>query len=192
MTTIVGEKKNGDILFPNDFTVCGTPDAIRSGLSRMCRNGLIYRYAKGIYYIPIIDKWDGSQREPSLDTVAHRIAERDNARIIPTGIYALNRLGLSTQVQTNIVYITDGSQRLMKFGKGKCITFKHSNDLNNFAYQSKVMQLVVMALREIGEKDLTEAQLSEIKNIIENSVSKTDFNHDIALAPIWIKKLLQK
>jgi len=80
----------------------------------------------------------------------------------------------------------------MKFGKGKCITFKHSNDLNNFAYQSKVMQLVVMALREIGEKDLTEAQLSEIKNIIENSVSKTDFNHDIALAPIWIKKLLQK
>ena len=192
MEEVVKQTGGGAILFPDDFVKCGTPDAIRSGLSRMCRNGVLLRYAKGIYYIPLIDKWDGTSREPSLDAIAQRIAQRDNARIVPTGAYALNRLGLSTQVPANIVYITDGSARQIKFGKGKSITFKHSNELGNFAYQSSVMQLVVMAMREIGEENLTNVQLTEIKKTIANSVSSQEFNHDIVLAPTWVKKLLQK
>jgi len=182
----------GEIFFPDDFTVCGTPDAIRTGLSRLCRNGRLSRFAKGIYYVPMYDKWDGTLREPSLDVIAQRIAERDKARIIPTGIYALNRLGLSTQVPTNIVYITDGSARQVKFGTGKSITFRHSNELGNFAYHSKIMQLVVMAMREISENAITEEQIAKIKNIITDSVSEDEFNHDIALAPIWVRKILQR
>jgi len=189
---IVERASSGDILFPNDFTACGTPDAVRTGLSRLCRNGKLNRFAKGIYYVPMYDKWDGTLREPSLDTIAQRIAERDNARIIPTGIYALNRLGLSTQVPTNIVYITDGSARQVKFGTGKSITFRHSNELGNFAYHSKIMQLAVMAMREIGEDAITEEQIANIKNIITDSVSEDEFNHDIVLAPIWVRKFLQR
>lgn len=34
---------------------------------------------------PLYDKWDGTLREPSLDAIALKIAQRDNARIIPTG-----------------------------------------------------------------------------------------------------------
>lgn len=79
------------------------------------RNGLLYRFAKGIYYRPLYDKWDGTLREPSLDAIALKIAQRDNARIIPNGAYALNKLGLSTQVPANIIYITDGSARQVKF-----------------------------------------------------------------------------
>ena len=192
MEAIVEQAENGEILFPDDFTVCGTPDAVRSGLSRLCRNGKLKRFAKGIYFVPMYDKWDGTLREPSLDVIAQRIAERDQARIIPTGIYALNRLGLSTQVPTNIVYITDGSARQVKFGTGKSIIFRHSNELGNFAYHSKIMQLVVMAMREIGEDAITEEQIAKIKNIITDSVSEDDFNHDIVLAPIWVRKILQR
>lgn len=192
MKELVAQVGSGMILFPDDFVRCGTPDAIRSGLSRMCRNGLLFRYAKGIYYTPLIDKWDGTLREPSLDAIAQRIAQRDNARIVPTGVYALNRLGLSTQVPVNIVYITDGSARKIKFGTGKSITFRHSNELRNFAYKSPMMQLAVMAMREIGEENLTDVQFSEIRKIIANSVSSQDFIHDLVLAPTWIKKLLQQ
>lgn len=192
MEELVRRAESGAILFPDDFVNCGTPDAVRSGLSRMCRNGLLFRYAKGIYYTPLIDKWDGTSREPSLDAIAQRIAQRDNARIAPTGAYALNRLGLSTQVPANIVYITDGSARQIKFGTGRSITFRHSNELGNFAYRSSVMQLVVAAMKEIGEGNMTDIQFAEIKKIITNSVSSQDFNHDIVLAPTWVKKLLQK
>ena len=192
MEQFVKNAGNGAILFPNDFVNYGTPDAVRSGLSRMCHNGILFRYAKGIYYTPLIDKWDGTSREPSLDAIAQRIAQRDNARIVPTGSYALNRLGFSTQVPANIVYITDGSARQIKFGTGKSITFRHSNELGNFAYESPVMQLVVMAMREIGEESLTNEQLLEIKKIVANSVGSQEFSHDIVLAPTWIKNLLQR
>ena len=192
MHDIVEQTKEGTILIPDDFTTCGTPDAVRSGLSRLCRNGLLYRFAKGIYYRPLYDKWDGTLREPSLDAIALKIAQRDNARIIPTGAYALNKLGLSTQVPANIIYITDGSARQVKFGERKSITFRHSNDLGNFAYQSQLMQLAVLAMREIGEKTITEDQKGIIKNMITSHVSEQEFNHDIVLAPTWIKKILQR
>lgn len=192
MHDIVEQAKEGTILIPDDFTTCGTPDAVRSGLSRLCRNGKLYRFAKGIYYIPSYDKWDGTLREPSLDAIALKIAQRDNARILPTGAYALNKLGLSTQVPANIIYITDGSARQVKFGEGKSITFRHSNDLGNFAYQSQLMQLAVLAMREIGEKNITEEQQKIIKNMITEHVSEQDFNHDIVLASTWIKTILQR
>ncbi len=192
MYDIVEKAKEGTIFIPDDFTTCGTPDAVRSGLSRLCRNGNLCRFAKGIYYIPAYDKWDGTLREPSLDAIALKIAQRDNARIIPTGAYALNKLGLSTQVPTNIIYITDGSARQMRFGKGKSITFRHSNDLGNFAYQSQLMQLAVLAMREIGGKTITENQKEIIKKMITEHVSEQDFNHDIVLAPTWIKTILQR
>ena len=192
MYDIVERTKEGTILIPDDFTTCGTPDAVRSGLSRLCRNGKLYRFAKGIYYIPLYDKWDATLREPSLDAIALKIAQRDNARNIPTGAYALNKLGLSTQVPANIIYITDGSARQVKFGDGKSITFRHSNDLGNFAYKSQLMQLAVLAMREIGEKTITDAQKEIIKSMITEHVSEQDFNHDIVLAPTWIKTILQR
>lgn len=192
MYDIVEHAKEGTIFIPDDFTTCGTPDAVRSGLSRLCRNGKLCRFAKGIYYIPTYDKWDGTLREPSLDAIALKIAQRDNARVIPTGAYALNKLGLSTQVPANIIYITDGSARQMRFGEGKSIIFRHSNDLGNFAYQSQLMQLAVLAMREIGEKTITENQKEIIKKMITEHVSEQDFNHDIVLAPTWIKTILQR
>ena len=192
MHDIVEQATEGTIFIPDDFTTCGTPDAVRSGLSRLCRNGKLCRFAKGIYYIPAYDKWDGTLREPSLDAIALKIAQRDNARVIPTGAYALNKLGLSTQVPVNIIYITDGSARQIKFGEGKSITFRHSNDLSNFAYQSQLMQLAVLAMREIGEKTITEEQKGVIKNMIREHVSEEDFKHDIVLAPTWIKTILQR
>lgn len=192
MHYIVEQANEGTIFIPDDFTSCGTPDAVRSGLSRLCRNGKLCRFAKGIYYIPAYDKWDGTLREPSLDAIALKIAQRDNARVIPTGAYALNKLGLSTQVPSNIIYITDGSPRQMRFGDGKSITFRHSNDLGNFAYQSQLMQLAVLAMREIGEKTITNDQKEIIKKMITEHVSEQDFNHDIVLAPTWIRTILQR
>lgn len=192
MYDIVAQAREGTIFIPDDFTMCGTPDAVRSGLSRLCRNGNLCRFAKGIYYIPAYDKWDGTLREPSLDDIALKIAQRDNARVIPTGVYALNRLGLSTQVPTNIIYITDGSARQMRFGEGKSIIFRHSNDLGNFAYQSQLMQLAVLAMREIGEKTITDNQKEIIKKMITEHVSEQEFNHDIVLAPTWVKTILQR
>jgi hypothetical protein len=49
-----------------------------------------------------------------------------------------------------------------------------------------------MAMREIGESAINEEQIAKIKQIISNSVSDEDFNHDIVLAPVWVKTILQQ
>ncbi len=58
---------------------------------------------------------------PSIEQIAETITRRDKARIVPTGIYALNRLGISTQVPMNIVYLTDGVTRKVSLGNGRSI-----------------------------------------------------------------------
>jgi len=53
---------------------------------------------------------------PPIDEIAKAIAKRDKARIIPTGIQALNLRGLSTQVPMEVIYLTDGAQRNITIG----------------------------------------------------------------------------
>ena len=54
--------------------------------------------------------------QPSTDEIANAIAGRDATRLQPSGAYAANLLGLSTQVPTKVVYFTDGPYA---YGKGR-------------------------------------------------------------------------
>ena len=182
--------KRGTLFFPDGFASLGSSDAVRSALVRLCRANILIRVAQGIYYYPKIDtKWGSGIIPPSIEDIAESIAKRDKVRIAPTGAYVLNLLGLSTQIPANIVFVTDGSQRRVSIGKGKGILFKHTSEMRIFAYRSQMMRLIVTALREIGEDNVTEGQIEIIKSHLEN-VQPEDFQKDIQLAPIWVRKKL--
>ncbi len=186
----INESERGTLFFPDDFVAFGSSDAIRSALARLSRNEILIRVAQGIYYYPKIDtKWGCGIIPPSIEEIADGIAKRDKVRIAPTGTYVLNVLGLSTQVPANVVFITDGSQRRINIGKGKGILFKHTSEMRIFAYKSHLMQLIVTAMREIGEGNVTEEHLRLLRGHLAN-VSLEEFNQDIQLAPIWVRKLL--
>lgn len=99
-------------------------------------------------------------------------------------------LGLSSQMPSDIVFVTDGSSRKVSLGKGKSIMFKHTSEMRTFAYRSRLMLLIVMALREIGERNVTEQQMNIIKCHLKK-VPANDFQKDILLAPIWVRKKMQ-
>jgi hypothetical protein len=180
----------GTFVFPSDFASLGTPEAVTKSLQRLKSSDKIIRIAHGIYYYPEIDKKYGlGVIPPTTEETAYAIAKRDKARICPTGVFALNALGLSTQVPGNVVFITDGASRKVNVGKGKGILFKHSDESRNFAYESKAMQLVVAALRELGKDGVSEDVLEKIRPIV-STVSETQFKNDIALSPAWIRKIL--
>lgn len=111
-----------------------------------------YRIAGGIYCYPrkLNLMLERGIAMSSLDEIAKAVAKRDNMRIAPTGDHALNWLGVSTQVPCNAVYWTDGTARRINVGKGRGILFKHSTSMDNFVYRSELMQLIVLAIREIG------------------------------------------
>ncbi|HPY76040.1 MAG TPA: DUF6088 family protein, partial [Planctomycetota bacterium] len=103
--------------------------------------------------------------------------------------HALNLLNLSTQVPANVVYLTDGTARKIKIGEGKGIVFKHTSEVKRLAYKSEYLMLIVSALREIGENNITDEQLAIIKNHFSN-ITKQEFEKDIKLIPVWIRKIL--
>ncbi len=188
----IESSKRGKLFFPDDFSSFGSSDSVRAALVRLCRADIIIRVAQGIYCYPKVDtKWGSGIIPPSIEEIAEGIAKRDKVRIAPTGAYVLNKLGLSTQVPANVVFVTDGSGRRVSIGKGKGILFKHTSEMRTFAYRSYMMQLVVTALREIGESNVTEEQMNIIKSHLTN-IPGEDFMKDIQLAPIWVRKKLSE
>ena len=186
----VESSKRGKLFFPDDFSSFASSDSVRAALVRLCRAGTIIRVAQGIYCYPRVDtKWGSGIILPSIEEIAEGIAKRDKVRIAPTGAYVLNKLGLSTQVPANVVFVTDGSGRRVSTGKGKGILFKHTSEMRTFAYRSYMMQLIVTALREIGENNVTEEQMNKIKSHLTN-IPREDFLKDIQLAPVWVRKKL--
>jgi len=188
----VKQNKRGKIFFGEDFAKFGSPDAIRVTLHRIVKEGLLIRVAFGIYYYPKHDtELHGYvfKDTPSIDEIARAIAKRDKCRIVPTASHALNMLGLSTQVPMNVVYITDGAARRIKVGNGRGILFKHTSDLKRLSYKSQKLMLIVSALREIGEGRMTAEEKEIIKKHF-STVSKKEFETDIKLIPVWIRKLL--
>lgn len=186
----IEQSERGTLFFPDTFADAGTSDAVRSALVRLCENDVLVRVAQGIYCYPKVDsKWGGGVIMPSVEEIAAAIADRDKARIAPTGSYAMCRLGLSTQIPANVVFITDGSPRRVTIGKGRGILFKRTSEMRTFAYRSSLMALIVTALREIGEGNVNESQLTILKNHLKD-VSGEDFSRDIALAPLWVRKQL--
>ncbi len=184
----ISKIKRGTLLFPEDFHALGSSEAIRLALHRLEKEKVIKRVAQGIYVRPIISKYIGEVL-PSAEDVAKGIAKRDRIRIVPTGVYALNALGLSTQVPMKLVFLTDGAARIIRIGK-RTIKFKKTTPKNLLA-KAEISSLVIQALREIGINRVTEDEEKKIIELLKKENPK-DLMQDIKLAPVWIQKIMQK
>lgn len=183
----IKKAKRGSLFFTEDFLRFGAAKAISKSLERLVEKELISRVARGIYARLEIDPILGPIN-PSTEAIAQAISKRDKARIMPTGVLALNALGLSTQVSMNVVYLTDGTPRKINIGKRKII-FKKTVPKNLSAI-GKVSGLAIQALKEIGKDKITESE----KAIILKQLQKEEqarLEHDIRLAPEWIRIIMR-
>ena len=185
----IKREQKGKIIFANDFKEFGSGDAIRQVLSRLCKEEFIIRLSVGIYLYPKISKQIGIVF-PSIEDIAKAIAKREKARIVPTGIYALNRLGLSTQVPMKVVFLTDGAPRVIKVGKKATVKFKKTV-AKHLSLKGEISTLVIFALKEIGKENVTESDLQRIKEVLAYE-NKENIRHDAMLASEWISEIMIK
>ena len=185
---LIKTKRKGSLILPDDFMDYGSSEAIRKALDRLEDKKIIIRVAQGIYVQPKISQLIGLLT-PSAEEVAEAIAKRDKIRTIPTESYALNALGLSTQVPMKIVLLTDGSPREIKVGK-RTIKFKRTTPKNLMA-KGKISRLAIQVLKEIGNGKVKVEEEQIILELLKKENEK-DLKHDIALAPVWIQKLMKK
>ena len=178
----------GWVFTPNHFKDLGSRDAVASALKRHKQSGLIRQLARGVYDYPKIDPELGLL-EPSTDDIAQALAGRDATRLQPSGAYAANLLGLSTQVPTKIVYLTDGRPRTVQIGKRQ-ITLNQTTP-RNMATAGKISGLVIQALRHLGSRDVDAATIEAVKKRL-SAADRKRLLADIRHAPTWIADIIRK
>lgn len=184
----IKNKLRGALILPGDFFTYGSSEAIRKALNRLEDKKIIVRVAHGIYVRPKMSEFIGPIL-PTAEEIAEAIAKRDKLRTVPAGSYALNALGLSTQVPMNIVLLTDGSPRTIKIGK-RTIKFKKTTPKNLLA-KGKISRLAIQALKELGNAKVSEQEVQKIITLLKNE-DRQHLVHDIALAPVWIQNIMKK
>lgn len=184
----IKKAKRGMLFFSDSFVAYGNAKAISKALERLTKQGELMRVSTGMYVRPETDPVIGPIT-PSIEAIAQAIAKRDKARIIPTGVYALNKLGLSTQVPLNIVYLTDGAARKVKIGK-RVITFKRATP-KNVAVIGEISGLAIQALKTLEKTKVSKEEIIKIQEQLKKE-KITHLQHDIRLAPEWIRKIMQQ
>ena len=174
------------ILFRSDFPEYHA-EFVGSTLSELSGEGILVKLAHGIYAKPRKSRFGPVL--PSVDKVVQAIATRDNAEVLPSGITALNVLGLSTQVPMNYTYLTTGSERTIKL-VDRQVTLKRGVP-KNFCYETRLIALLVQALKTLKQENITEEELQTIRSLISKEPGKESLMRDVDMMPAWMKRIVK-
>ncbi|CAN5163358.1 hypothetical protein BH09BAC6_BH09BAC6_16300 [soil metagenome] len=123
-----------------------------------------------------------------MEEVAESIAANEHMRIKPAGAYALNKLGLSTQVPSRLVYVTDGQARKIRIGKGG-VKFKPVSP-KKFGMKGPISSLLIQGLEEVATSQVTPEMERRIKKLLHQETPE-NLNFD-QLAPARINDFIVK
>lgn len=182
----IGELPNNSILFRSDFPEYHA-EFVGATLSELTEAGVLVKMAQGIYTKPKRSRFGVVL--PSVDKVAQAIASRDHAQIIPSGITALNILGLSTQVPMIYTYLTTGSERIIQLAHRQLILKRGVP--KNFCYSTRLIALLVQALRALKQDHVGEEEHQIIQQLILKEPNKGALIKDVNKMPAWMKHIVK-
>lgn len=174
------------VLFRTDFPEYHS-EFVGGILAELTNDGILVKLAQGIYAKPRKSRFGDVL--PSVDKIVQAIAVRDNAQIIPSGITALNILGLSTQVQMNYTYLTTGSERLIKLTNQR-VMLKRGVP-KNFCYGTRLIALLVQALKALKQENVGQEELQTIRGLISKEPDRKTLARDVDMMPIWMKRIVK-
>ncbi len=158
-------KQRGWAFSAIDFASLGTRTALDVTLHRLVKRGTIRRISRGVYEYPRYSERLKTVMAPEMDQVANAIARKFGWRIQPSGAMALNLIGLSTQVPSQYVYLSDGPNRTVRIA-GRLLEFRHSV-LKESSFKLRESSLVVQALRSLGRDRITPRVIAVIRRWLD-------------------------
>ena len=174
------------VLFRSDFPEYHS-ELVGGTLAELTQEGLLVKLAQGIYAKPRRSRFGFVL--PSVDKIAQAIAARDNAEVLPSGMTALNVLGLSSQVPMKYSYLTTGSERTIKL-ENQEIRLKRGVP-KNFCYKTKLIALLVQALKALKQQNVGQEEIQTIRSLISKEPDKTTLAKDVDMMPIWMKRIVK-
>jgi hypothetical protein len=178
----------GWVFTPSHFDDLAGSSTLTTILKRHTDAGTIRNLTRGLYDYPRTDPQLGLL-QPTVDDIAQALAGRDEIRLQPSGAYAANLLGLSTQVPMRVVYLTDGRSRTVQVGKRQ-ILLRHTTP-RNMATAGKISGLIIQALKDLGKDRVDDHVIDKLDRRLDDAARK-QLMKDIRSAPAWIADIFRK
>ena len=185
---IITKSKNGSVFVSTDFTDITDKKTVNMALLRLADEGLVKKILFGVYYKPEYSELLGEAVAPSPNKVAHALARNFGWTIVPCGDTALNLLGLSTQVPSQWVYVSDGAYKEYTFDN-TTIKFKRTTnkEISKVSYKTA---LTIQALKALGKENITEQVISRLKKILTDE-EKEKMLAESKSATSWVLELIK-
>lgn len=174
------------VLFRSDFPEFHS-EFVGETLAALTREGVLVKVAQGIYAKPRRSRF--GTVIPSVDKIVQAIAIRDHAEVLPSGMTALNALGLSTQVPMNYTYLTTGSERTIQLAN--CQIKLKRGVPKNFCFQTKLIGLLTQALKTLKQENVGENELQIIRELLSKESDKEALLKDVDNMPAWMKRIVK-
>jgi Family of unknown function (DUF6088) len=156
---------------PRDFLDLGSRAAVDQALTGLMKAGELRRVGRGLYDLPRMSKALNRPAPMSLDSVVAAVARRDNIRVMPDGIIAANRLGLTNAVPAKADYVTDGTTRTINVD-GWTVRLRHARP-NLMNWIGRPGAQVVQALHWLGSRAAGDPQtVADLQRRLPDNVKR--------------------
>ncbi len=185
----IQRKGRGFAFSGKDFLDIATRPSVDKALSGLVKSGRIRRLLRGVYDYPRVNEKLGGELSPDYDQVARAIARNTATRIEPSGNWAANLLGLSTQVPGRIVYRTNGTSRAYRIGS-QTIVFQRAAP-KELRAKSPIGSIVVSALRSLGRNRVDDEVIAHLRHRLSSRDRKV-LLRDARYGEDWILEAVKK
>src|SRR3984885_4054938 len=179
----------GKAFSAKDFLDIASRGTIDMALGSLTRSGQIRRIRRGLYDMPKVNPALGGTLSPDIDEAARAIARRQRWKIVLDGAWAANLLGLSTQVPSKIIYLTDGPNNEVPIGR-RIIYFKHARPKAMAGLEGK-FALVVQALRYLGKESVGPREIETLREAL-TPAEKRKLVKDARFGVDWIYEVAKR
>jgi len=173
----------------SDLLDLGTRASVKQALSRLARAGTIERVERGLYAWPRFSNLLKETVPPPVDELAKAWARKHGLKIVPSGAYAANLLGLSTQVPAKYIYYTNGRTQQVTLGAAK-VKFLNRGP-RTMDVRGKLAPLVFQAIKYLGKDGITPEVIARLRRVM-NRRDRSDTVKSIDLAPVWMKPAIEE
>lgn len=137
----------------------GTRAAVDQCLSRLVRAGVITRVSRGVYVKPKLNRYVGAVAPDTAEVVKAKLSQNETIQV--HGAEAARQMQLSTQVPTQPVFYTQGSNREFRVG-GLRVKLKHVSP-RKLVLAGRPAGIAFSALWYVGKENVTSSVIEKVK-----------------------------
>ncbi|MDP8215110.1 MAG: DUF6088 family protein [Candidatus Euphemobacter frigidus] len=180
--------RKGEAVPVRDLLDLGTRGAVAQALSRLVRQGEIHRVGRGLYEIPLMGRLLNEPMIQSPDELVKVWARKNGLRVIPSGAYAANMLGLTTQVPAKITYYTNGRTRTVTIGPYSIKLLNRGP--KTMDVKGQTAPFFFQALRHLGKNGVTPDIIGHLHSKLSPK-DKKELKRNLRYAPAWLKPIIE-